>query len=1369
MAGSTALMGPPSKMASTTWQSTSVAIPTACLAPPPIPPAKPWHRIAVPAANRRGKIWKRSGGLLTASVTSNYAAALTELHCQGQGSRKRARAAGFVPAWGVASWDEKIGETETHDGRCDLADARESVSKAKDAETTSDGIVASSTKSNVPTFAEEALRWVPRKRHNSRRPIEPCTQATGMVADLQPLTESIVPTAELASAEADDVAHTADAKQMRRRSTRRLSRRVSFAPVEDVLVQSSPIALVSPKKGLPMTRSPKRLSPMKLSRSPRKSFTMTATPSKIVLAAPLEASSPARSPARQPRLSPVHENMADHSMVSETDSSRSVLDPLPLLFDQPIPNLQVEPEHETRRRVSLQNARRSDRRRSSGARRLAAFEADQRPPSRRHSFLHTGSRLANAESRRHTLDVFGFGSGDIRLEVTSPPANEQPEPMVPVQEPRADSDAAVVVDVGTNLDIFGQSPGPSTPRFASFPAGGALTAYDSNMEVERESDTQLAAEISAVTGPVATSPIADALGLMNQTVTDEVTNDQAAATPPPPMTEVEMQHPVVDHPASPIEFTAPAEIPDSFCDPEQTDMFSPHDPEGLSTILEESFATDTINADLFTHNEGSTGGDNEHAAQPDQEQRFTSPSSPMPDPRSEQTALGPSTPENDGLSEDNFPECDDRDGSSTPTPATNLAAPVQSSSQGCAASGEDQPVAPTTDVSLAAGVQVIETADCDRLANSNSPSPNNTVEMSDGPSPEEVPSDVPDQSVGSPTPSDESIVTPDNDFCGTIALDVDLDDQDTDMRLDMTDLAHATPEKESLETDETLPDTPPRDTIAETDVTDGEAETVTETPPAPNTEFTPINDRRASPLDPAPELGSNDADSIALEVDDLEDTQTDGIVTAMDYEPTVPIEDPTTNIAGNMILPDNDPVTLQEDSETEMLRKFVTRVKADKSAKAAAAAALARRNLRPKRRSGSTGSTASTTGSPIAKPQSPSKRVPLGDKDLNSPSPTKKRKGRVGKDDYFKGKATLFSEESSPLPKSKRRRKRLDAELETTLDQSMSLVEPDADAADSGLRRSTRSRSTRVQLKPPAPSANSVALSMIPVRLPGSSGMMSDLDRDMPAIVIPKSRSEEKDLAAVTRVNTRKNKAGSVPPRAVLARQAEDPAAWRMRELKGVFDAREGREAEAAAGDADAAAGTSGTSSSSSRRRVRIAKGVRWAEELARFQGDGGDCPAPPAPNKPMAACITNCETAAVATCGPVGEPDEQGAPPAAAAAAAPEEAAREPEQQPEPQVEQQPEQPPAKKPPPKRTRTSRLQMPTPIRNKGVAGPKAVEKLPPVQQPAKRSAPSSSAASSSSSSSSSVVRMATRRSKIASLGMSANGTPAPKRRTRTVG
>ena len=945
--------------------------------------------------------------------------------------------------------------------------------------------------------------------------------------------------------------------------------------------------------------------------------------------------------------------------------------------------------------------------------------------------------------------------------------------MVPVQEPRADSDAAVVVDVGTNLDIFGQSPGPSTPRFASFPAGGAVTGYDSNMEVERESDTHLAAETSAVTGPVATSPIADALGLMNQTVTDEVRNDQAAATPPPPpMTEVEMQHPVVDHPANPIEFTAPAEIPDSFCDPEQTDMFSPHDPEGLSTILEESFATDTINVDLFTHDEGSTGGDDEHAAQPDQEQRFTSPSSPK-------TALGPSTPENDGVSEDNSPECDDRDGPLTPTPATNLAAPVQSSSQGCAASGEDQPVAPTTDVSLGAGVQVIEVEECDRLANSNSPSPNNTVEMSDGPSPEEAPSDVPDQLVGSPTPSDESIVTPDNDFCGTIALDVDLDGQDTDMRLDLTDLAHATPEKESLEMDETLPDTPPRDTIAKTDVADGEAETVPETPPGPNTEFTPINDRRASPLEPAPEPGSNDADSIALELDELEDTQTDGIVTAMDYEPTVPIEDPTTNMAGNMMLPDNDPVTLQEDSETEMLRKFVTRVKADKSAKAAAAAALARRNLRPKRRSGSTGSTASTTGSPIAKPQSPSKRVPLGDKDLNSPSPTKKRKGRVGKDDYFKGKTTLFSEESSPLPKSKRRRKRLDAELETTLDQSMSLVEPDADAADSGLRRSTRSRSTRVQLKPPAPSANSVALSMIPVRLPGSSGMMSDLDRDMPAIVIPKSRSEEKDLAAVTRVNTRKNKAGSVPPRAVLARQAEDPAAWRMRELKGVFDAREGREAEAAAaaaggGDADAAAGSSGTtSSSSSGRRVRIAKGVRWAEELARFQGDGGgDCPAPPAPNKPVAACITNCETAAaaVATCGPVGEPDEQGAPPAAAAAAAPEEVARESEQQqqPEPQPEQQPEQPPAKKPPPKRTRTSRLQMPTPIRNKGVAGPKAAEKLPPVQQPAKRSAPSASAASSSSSSSS-VVRMATRRSKIASLGMSANGTPAPKRRTRTVG
>jgi hypothetical protein len=53
--------------------------------------------------------------------TSSYAAALVELDCQGQGSRKRARGAKFIPVWGDASWDVKL--DDARDGKKDLAEA----------------------------------------------------------------------------------------------------------------------------------------------------------------------------------------------------------------------------------------------------------------------------------------------------------------------------------------------------------------------------------------------------------------------------------------------------------------------------------------------------------------------------------------------------------------------------------------------------------------------------------------------------------------------------------------------------------------------------------------------------------------------------------------------------------------------------------------------------------------------------------------------------------------------------------------------------------------------------------------------------------------------------------------------------------------------------------------------------------------------------------------------------------------------------------------------------------------------------------------------------------------------------------------------
>ena len=1089
---------------------------------------------------------------------------------------------------------------------------------------------------------------------------------------------------------------------------------------------------------------------IKVSGSPRKVFTMLATPSKVVLAAPL-GPSPMKSPIKQLRLSPVNEATASIPTPSEIDSSPCALDALPLLFDQPVPDMQVEPEHETRRRVSLQNARRSDRR-SSGIRGLPALEVAQTAPNRRHSFLHTDSRQATAKGRRHTLGVFGVDSGEILLEVTSPATEVVPEPMVP-QAPFTGSQAAVVVDVGTNLDIFGQGPEqPSSQRDGSPVDDKTLAEHDSHMEVENDDCPFV--DTGSVTRHAASSPILNALGLMDYMVADAddvTTNGQAATSPP--NTDDGIQQPDSDSPEFAIETLSP-EMADSYNDFQENNMFLPQDPEGLSTIFEESFATDVVKLP----EEGIAAAvDYEQATPCRQDASHNSPSSAARESQLEQTVSPPCTPEEGKVYEEYSSESNDIEEPATPTPAMLLADAAESNSEVYAVDDHEQPAAPGGNVSpnvplgASAGPQAAANVERDQLPTSRPL--NKATEISTDLPLAEFLSDIPWQSFGSPASSDDSVATPDDDFCGRIALDLESDVTQTALNLEPTTLIPAAPADEGVtafEVSAALPhlkhpsspseapesdvlaSTPPKDMInSGVDAADEDVDAIPETPPTSNTGFTPINDRRISP----PETGFGDVDDMIMETDELDDIQNDGIVTALDYQPTVPIEDITSNLA--------DAISLQEDSETEMLRKFVTRVKADKSAKAAAAAALAKRNLRQKRRSGSTGSVTSTTGSPVSRCESPAKRLPLGEKDLNSPSPVKKRKAPIGSDGFFKGKTTLFSEESSPAPKTKRRRKRLAAELETTLEQSMSLVDPDP-AAETGLRRSTRSRSTRVQLRPPAPSANSIALSMIPVRLPGSSGgMMADMDRDMPAIVIPNTRNEEKDLAAVTRLNTRKNKGNSVPPKMVLATQTEDPAAWRMKELKSVFEAREGREAAAGSG--------SGDSDSKSGRKCRVAKGVRWAEELARFQVQGAEVAAPP--SSKSAASTVASEVASVLV---VEEAEEPPGPPAkASAAAAPEEVQELELQQP----------PAAKKPPPKRTRASRLQMPTPIRNK-TATPAPQPEKPTVQLPAKRSA-AAAAAAASSSASSSVARMATRRTKIASLGMSANGTPAPKRRTRT--
>ncbi len=161
-----------------------------------------------------------------------------------------------------------------------------------------------------------------------------------------------------------------------------------------------------------------------------------------------------------------------------------------------------------------------------------------------------------------------------------------------------------------------------------------------------------------------------------------------------------------------------------------------------------------------------------------------------------------------------------------------------------------------------------------------------------------------------------------------------------------------------------------------------------------------------------------------------------------------------------------------------------------------------------------------------------------------------------------------------------------------------------------------------------------------------------------------------------------------------------------------MFDARESRQAE----ESEAA------DQLKDGRKSRKENRVRWAEILASYQSDETSSASPPS----SMGEIVRGES-------PI---DELALPEFVSAAAALE------------QLEA-----PVTKPTVKRTRASRLQAPTPIKKVMTSEPKP--SIGQTTQPPKK--PSGS-----------TKGMATRRTKIASLGMSVNGTPAPKRRTRAI-
>ncbi len=689
------------------------------------------------------------------------------------------------------------------------------------------------------------------------------------------------------SPEHTEVAVKMDEKQMMKRSTRRLSRRLSLFP-SDGSPRKLPMITLTPATGAtpalsPVKRAPVLLPPTKVADSPRRAFSVNATPNKVVLETP-KTGPPAKSPAKPSSpITPPEDALRTpapkgaHSRSPATPS----YSPIALLFDQPSPDIPVEPLHETRRRVSLQSARRSERG-SSGVSRLLALKSGRNSPRRRHSFtgMENDSSSLDApggKGRRKTMDMFSVGPQDVRK------AGE-----------------VVEIDLKSNLDIFGQSTNP---------VGQALRGSGQGAETSGAHESA-ATEGSPSRDVILTSPPGDQFGVTEvagiESGAESKGLGQTATVFDARTSAPEADLDVFGTPAPRQQVEQPA------------DRYLPHDPEGLSTIFEESTMMESRLP--------------EEAEQP-----------------SQSISQSP-------VDEEQSPEDRDENPAGHKHEMRGDAATTTEGGKRASVLGTP-PLADLPTGHVVTG----------RDAMSASDSPEHTRE--EPLSVQELASPQRERLFRSSLPSTSTLAGP-----GT-----------------PTTTAAAIPTARML--------TP--ESSAGAVVTQRES-----------SGFTPINGRQISPPT-VPTSGLKDDDEAQVD-QDLDDDDADEVIEEElladnGCEPTVALDDETMTVQPPR--PECDTLQLHarhDDSETEMLRKFVTRVTADKNAKAAAAAAaLAKKSAR---RSGSLGLTTSSTGSPMmSKPatETPASRKPLGVRSPNSPSPSKKRKHDKNKNGRHDGKTAL--------------------------------------------------------------------------------------------------------------------------------------------------------------------------------------------------------------------------------------------------------------------------------------------------------------------------------------------------------------------------
>ncbi|KAK4194927.1 hypothetical protein QBC40DRAFT_269718 [Triangularia verruculosa] len=1197
--------------------------------PPRIPAPKAWQRVAVNPASghgRQSKIWKRVPGLSVSNPARDaYLRDMAELEdTRGQNPRKRVRGGSHVPAYGDAKWAIRPRSARLI-GRVDLGEARAFVNKVNAESEAS----ATSLPSSHTTFPDHQLSWVPRKRHNSRWPIPPnMDRATDF--EIPPAAAPAEPTTQV------------DEKASLNRSTRRLSRRFTLPPGGEESPRKLLMPRLSPaKKSVPALSPVKRapaitmLSPIKVSDSPLRTFRIHATPTKVVLESP-KTSPPEKSPSKSSPATTTPGTMlppptaTPRAPILQEQHSDS---PVPLIFDQPVADSTVEPQHEARRRISLAAARRTERK-------SLRLDAVRNSPNRRHSLNSLSAIIAeasdNGKGRRSTL-----GSG-LLFDITG----------------RKEKKGVIEVDAKTNLDIFSQPSKAvaSTPRRETSSAG----ALDETPLPSAPLDGFFSPLMTDISGTTGTAQVNGA--------SPQQEPEQAVGNPAPCVTYAEEEPSVLEDSAplpasieeSPTDEHQPAQIEESPLQEEQAEAveetpvyehepaegdisFTPYEPEGLSTIYEESTIIDSpmksprkspIKTTLAPGLQETSVIVEEHEAI-----SFIEPTIVLKTPESsciekEQMVVVPSTPRSARIAPAS---------PSTPLQNHDLDAVLQLSikrSVKRSARKEDvsrfnaldgSPSAPghhedsfasiddlselsdlsTCDVDMSTDL-VVTTSTTRPRVESPQQQPHDSPISS--PSPAEPEFDAKEEELSlletSPLPVAQSFES--NASTVVDAVILEAGESDPKDPVDVEKTASSAPEFDNtsltvspLSPQETpimseeeglAPGTPTQATPVE----QGEEQGNVSTPKQRTGEivnasepsgFTPVNGRQTSPsqwTQPAvttlpedtEEAQSDDLDEDEVVEQDVVDEASDELTMAVDDDLTFSVPPPQV---------ENDTIQLQarhDDSEAELLRKFVTRVTADRNAKAAAAAAAAAsttQNPRLKRRSGSMSTLTSSTGSPMTKAEAdaPTDRKPLGEKSPNSPSPVKKRKLEDMKDNHAKDVVAPKDAPDSPsqAPAPKRRKKRVLGSTENALDKSAPAAAAVPPPDDEAPRRSTRARSTR-NLRPTAPSANSIALSLIPVRLPGM-GAMDDGTMDT-HLNMARQRNDEKDLATMTRVNTRKNKGNAVHPAVILAKHAED-SSWKTKEA----EPKEPRT------QAD-----------------RTVKNVRWAEELASYQGESPVLPA---------------------------------------------------------------------------------------------------------------------------------------------------------------